>query len=252
VVPLIATDTIIVYATPPAPIINSTGPTVICEGENLDLIATDSTNNIQWYESGTLLVGANNTIYTPINSGNYSVIVTTPQGCTNSSSSTNVTINPIPTKPTFFINGNTFTTGVNGLTLQWFLNGNSIPGATSNTYTAQTGGTYVLCGTDSNGCTNCSDSLVFSGVGLNEHLDFSFSIFPNPSNGSFTIKPDFPENAGEYDLSVADLAGRVIYLEKTVTGTRDIHLPNITPGTYQIIFRQNGKQSISKLIVTRL
>jgi PKD repeat protein len=252
IVPLVATDTIIVYATPPIPSINPVGPINICEGTPLDLIASDTTNALQWYESGSLIVGATSMTFNPSTSGNYSVITTTAQGCTSGSTITQVTINPLPAKPTFFINGNTFTTGVNGLTLQWFLNGNSIPGATLNTYTAQTGGTYVLCGTDSNGCTNCSDSLVFSGVGLNEHLDFSFSIFPNPSNGSFTIKPDFPENAGEYDLSVADLAGRVIYLEKTVTGTRDIHLPNITPGTYQIIFQQNGKQSISKLIVTRL
>ncbi|MFM7902701.1 MAG: hypothetical protein ACKPAD_12035, partial [Bacteroidota bacterium] len=123
IVPLVASDTIIVYATPPSPSINSTGPTVICEGESLDLIASDSTNIVQWYESGSLLVGANNTVYTPTTSGSYSVIVTTPQGCTSSSTSTNVTINPIPTKPTFFINANTFTTGVPGLSLQWYLNG---------------------------------------------------------------------------------------------------------------------------------
>ncbi|MGR6087648.1 MAG: T9SS type A sorting domain-containing protein [Arcticibacter sp.] len=250
VVPLVATDTIIVYATPSTPTISSTGPTVICEGESLDLISSDSTNNVQWYESGSLLVGANNPIYSPAVSGNYSVLVTTPQGCTAGSTSTNVTINPIPTKPTFFINGNTFTTGVAGLSLQWYLNGNPIPGATSNSYTAQIGGTYVLCGTDANGCTNCSDSLAFSGVGLNETPNFPFSLYPNPNNGTFTIKPIDPGTVGRFDIIVADMTGRVIYFEKSAYGTRNIQLTNITSGAYQLITRHNGLQSISKLIVT--
>ena len=251
VVPLVATDTIIVYATPSAPNINSNGPTVICEGESLDLIASDSTNNVQWYESGSLLVGANNAVYTPTASGSYSVIVTTPQGCTSGSASTNVTINPVPTKPTFFINGNTFTTGVSGLSLQWYLNGNPIPGATSSSFTAQIGGTYVLCGTDANGCTNCSDSLAFSGVGLAENPHFPFSIYPNPNNGTFNIQPMDPRQVGIFDIIITDMTGRVIYDEKSIYGNRAIHLDNIISGAYQLIIRHNGLQSVSKLVVTK-
>ena len=53
---------------------------------NLDLFTTAPSGwTFQWYENGNLITGANNDTYTPTQSGNYSVSITDPVGCTFSS-----------------------------------------------------------------------------------------------------------------------------------------------------------------------
>lgn len=249
IVPLVATDTIVVYATPPVPTINPIGPTVVCEGTPFDFIASDSTNAIQWYESGSLIVGANTSLFAPGNSGSFSCVVTTPQGCTASSAVSQLTINPIPTKPTFFINGNIFTTGVTGLSLQWYLNGNPIPGATANSYTAQVGGNYVLCGTDANGCVNCSDTLAFSGVGFSELTGNLFQLSPNPNNGTFRVSTQPNSTNHAWKISVKDLTGRLVFEQENLWGSQWINLPEVQEGVYAVTVSQKGIVLEKKMLV---
>ena len=53
---------------------------------NLDLFTTAPSGwTFQWYENGNLITGANNDTYTPTQSGNYSVTISDPVGCTFSS-----------------------------------------------------------------------------------------------------------------------------------------------------------------------
>lgn len=53
---------------------------------NLNLFTTAPSGwTFQWYENGNLITGANNDTYTPTQSGNYSVTITDPVGCTFSS-----------------------------------------------------------------------------------------------------------------------------------------------------------------------
>ena len=249
IVPLVATDTIIVYATPPIPSINPVGPINICEGTPLDLIASDSTNALQWYESGSLIVGATSTTFNPSTSGNYSVITTTAQGCTSGSTITQVTINPLPAKPTFFINGNTFTTAVTGLALQWYLNGNPIPGANGSSFTAATGGNYVLCGTDPNGCVNCSDTLVFSGVGIDEITFDPFTLSPNPNNGTFYIATHTQLKGHAWDLTIRDITGRLVMYLSDLTGDQSVSMTDVQQGMYWITISQSGRDFQKKILV---
>ncbi|MFN5323491.1 MAG: T9SS type A sorting domain-containing protein [Bacteroidota bacterium] len=251
VVPLVATDTIQVFATPPPANIVPSGPTTICEGDSLSLSVPDTSNNIQWYENGSLLVGTTGNILVPLTSGSYSAIATSPQGCTAGSNVLAVNINPLPTKPTFFINGNTFTTGVAGLSLQWFLNGSPIPGANSISYTATVGGTYLLCGTDVNGCVNCSDSLVFSGVGISELKGNSFQLFPNPSNGEFSILWNGPLKSEPMLIQISDLTGRIVHSETQTTSSSIWLNTNLSQGTYMVTLSMNGLTSRSKLVVKK-
>jgi len=54
---------------------------------NLDLFTTAPTGwTFQWYNNGNLINGATNDTYTPNQSGNYSVVITDPNGCAFSSS----------------------------------------------------------------------------------------------------------------------------------------------------------------------
>jgi hypothetical protein len=88
----------------------------------------------------------------------YTVLITHAGGC-SASASTSVTVNPLPTvalsgTTSFCAGGSTVLTGTSGGTSQWYLNGNLIVGANSNTYTATAAGIYNMTKTNTNGCSD--------------------------------------------------------------------------------------------------
>ena len=249
VVPLVATDTVIVYAAPAVPTITPSGPTVICEDETLVLTVSDTVNQVQWYESNVIMVGETAVSMTPAASGDYSVVVTTPEGCTASSAVMQVTIHPLPPKPTFFVNGNVFTTGVTGVNFQWYLNGSPIPGANSSSLTATQSGTYQLCGTDINGCVNCSDTLAYVGTSLSEINGPEFGIYPNPSNGRFTVVFENSVIPGSA-LEIRDLAGRLIHRETLQSSPWFVQADPLPAGTYQVSVEKN-RLRVTKILIVK-
>ncbi len=249
VLPLVATDTIIVYASPVVPAIAASGPLVYCETDSVILSIQDTVNFIQWYHDGTVLVGETSGSLVPGGSGNYSVTVTSPQGCTAVSLPVAVVIHPTPSKPTFFINGNTFTTGVTGLSLQWYYNGSPIPGATGNNFTATLHGTYMLCGTDANGCTNCSDTLAFVNTMAVEQDANRFMIYPNPSsNGRFTIL--FTDKIqGRVEILILEPTGRLVDKLTADSQNQILYRGNLLPGSYLVSINHGGYTSFKSLVV---
>ena len=248
VVPLVATDTIYVYAEPIVPVISASGPLVLCEGDSLSLSITDTVNQVQWYEAGIIMAGETSNIHIPAFSGSYSVIITSTEGCTSASTAVAVAINALPQKPTFFINGNVFTTSVTGVNFQWFLNGAPITGATGSSFTASQNGTYQLCASDSNGCINCSDTLAYIGLGLVENSLNHFGIYPNPSNGRFTLI--FNDNATrERMLKITDMRGQVIEEKSIGNESTYVHHAKLIPGIYFISIKERNREYYSKLVV---
>jgi PKD repeat protein len=247
VVPLTATDTIHVFASPAVPAITASGPLVFCESDSVILTASDSINQVQWYESGVIMAGTTGNIYQPVAGGLYSVTVTTPDGCIAVSAPVQVTIHPLPVKPTFFVNGTTFTSTVTGLNLQWYYNGMAIPGATGSTITATLNGTYQLCGTDSNGCTNCSDTLAFVNTGLDYvETDGGAMLFPNPTSDAFTV---LFSNSGERTLVITDALGKEV-VRRELSGTSLVEFGKMPrPGVYFIGVWEHGKRYNLRLVV---
>ena len=248
VVPLVATDTIYVYETPAEPVVTASGPLTICDGDSLSLSVNDTVNAVQWYESNVIMVGDTGMVIYPTASGSYTAVVSSIYGCSSSSLPSIVTINPIPVKPTFFVTGNLFTTGVTGLNLQWYFNNTMIPGANGSSITATANGTYQLCATDSNSCKNCSDTLVYVGVGLNDLQSGSFQIYPNPSDGRFTL---LFENAGASGrtLKISDILGHAVTSIDISGNMRYSYPSQLTPGMYIITIEEVGNSYFRKLVV---
>jgi PA domain/Bacterial Ig-like domain (group 3)/Subtilase family/Putative Ig domain/Secretion system C-terminal sorting domain/PKD-like domain/HYR domain/Ig-like domain CHU_C associated len=151
---------IIVNPLPAVPTITANGPVIFCDGGSVTLTSSSATGN-QWYLNGNIINGATNQTYVVTASGNYTVTVTTTGGCSASSSATTVTVNPIPATPTITPNGPTVFCAGGSVTLssssatgnQWYLNGNAINGATSQTYMAIATGLYSVTVTTNN-CTS--------------------------------------------------------------------------------------------------
>jgi putative lipoprotein (rSAM/lipoprotein system) len=80
-----------------------------------------------------------------------------------------------------------------------------------------------------------------------------FLIYPNPNAGDCTIRYRFLSNSvAEVNLNVLDISGKLIFSEtfKSEDGSceRRVHLPEIAPGTYQVVLVSGG-ESLSGLFV---
>ncbi len=82
--------------TQPVIIITPGSTTTFCAGDSVVLMASISAGyTYQWYMNSTIIAGATNSSYAAYVSGNYTVVVNY-LFCTNSSSVTSVTVNPLP------------------------------------------------------------------------------------------------------------------------------------------------------------
>jgi len=151
----------------PAPVsqyINTEGNTTFCQGDSIILSVTnDLSLNYQWKLNGGA-VGSDSSRYSAKSSGTYSLTVTNSTGCSVDAINTViVTVNPAPTLPTVNISGPASfcggdsvilnTPSVTGNSYYWRNEYGLIAGATSNSYTAKSSGTYQLDISNTNGCS---------------------------------------------------------------------------------------------------
>jgi len=159
--------TVTVNIIPATPTITAGGATTFCSGSSVTLTGSSSTPGVtyQWLNGGTAIAGATNATYSATTSGNYTVSAIL-SGCSSTSTSTAVTVNPTPSTPTISAGGaTTFCTGgsvtltgsssTTGVTYQWSNSGTAIAGATNTAYTATASGSYTVSATAS-GCSSTS------------------------------------------------------------------------------------------------
>ena len=137
--------------------------TSICEG-NSSTLSVNGTGITSYIWSNNEITS--NINVSPITSNSYSVTVTNSNGC-QTSLTQSIIVNTYPVasitaiSPTTFCEGGSviLTTPLDAAyTYQWQLDGNNISGATSNSYTAITSGSYTVVITNNN-CSSTSNSI---------------------------------------------------------------------------------------------
>ena len=159
------TYTVTVSALPTASI-TAAGPTTFCAGSSVVLNAVSGAGyTYQWFNSGTAISGAVSSSYTATTNGNYTIVVTSASGCTDTSTSISVTVNPLPStivtasgSLTFCSGDSVILTTIGGLgySYEWYNGVTAIAGATNNSYSALVSGNYKVTVTNTFGCSATS------------------------------------------------------------------------------------------------
>lgn len=159
-----------------------------------------------------------------------------------------------PIDVTVAASGNTFSSNETaaGTDYQWIdcANGNGqISGETNQTFVASTTGSYAVIVTGADGCRDTSLCQNITVVGLDDLSpnEYAVSIFPNPSNGKFTLKME--GSSEEMIVKVLDNMGRIITSEIFAElNSIDFSL-DINPGLYMIIGEANGNEIFKQRLI---
>ena len=242
--------------------------TVFCQGGSAVIEATHSGTGLQWRRNGVNIAGATSSTYTATTSGVYTCF--SYSTCdTTESTAVNVTVNKNPKAQITAGGPTTFCTGgsvelteaaVAGCTYQWYKGASPIAGATSLTYTATTSGNYKCRVTKTaTGCYKNSNSIAVS-VPCKEGLpagetgemmngEETFSIFPNPNNGSFNISGSI---SNETVIEIVNSLGQLIYTKKLNSlnyFTEAISINNFVPGIYFVRLTNEVTITEQKMII---
>ncbi len=226
-----------------------TGET-LCEGDTVILtVGSPFTNSISWYKDDTQIAGATESSLTVTASGVYSVTAYT--GTCPDYGETSLPLEytfgnaPVP-NINFFSVSNSLGTNANAVSYVWNLNGNPIPGATSQLYNlGETGGSYTLTCTYANGCSNTSLPFEYDPTGIAGVKTLALEIGPNPANDVIQIL--VPESGV---LEVHDLAGKLQKEKNLQVGNHLISVDDLGEGIYHFQFISNSGVRLAKVIIS--
>jgi hypothetical protein len=185
--------------------------------------------------------------------GNYAVTVTAANGCTNSDT-ISIIINPVPvvtvspvSSPVCLDDG---TVTLNATPAGGTWSGPGVTGSLFNPMTAGNGThTLLYTYTDVNGCTDTANVTIAVNpcTGVAENNSSAVNVYPNPTEGVFTLTLDFP--AEHVAIVMTDIQGRVVYdgrEENTPAGfTKQIAAENLAAGLYLLhVVTEDGEFTV--------
>ena len=132
--------------------------------------------------------------------------------------------------------------------IQWYLNGTAIAGAIAQTYIASQSGVYSVTTQATGGCQATSANLTLTGVGINETSPDLFKIYPNPSNGKFTIETDQPIGT---EIMIFDVLGRPVYQKQLQGNKESIDMSGATNGTYYLEMKNQQHTRYAHFVIAQ-
>ncbi len=243
------TDSITVNITPGPTAAILASANQICQGDTVDFLASGGVS-YSWtpnYQISDATINKPNVF--PDTTTTYTVTVTDTAGCTGTADHT-IVVFPNPAPPVIQNNGNLLSISQGFSQFQWLLNGDSISGATQYSYLALQDGNYTVRVVDANGCSAQSETFTHTVIAVQEFDLKEALIFPNPSDGVFSIITANPTHWDKIEVWNAlgqSLPATLSTNQKRVT----FNLAQPVNGICFIRLTQNGKAIVKKLIVDR-
>ncbi len=223
---------------PPTHVVDATSY-LICSGSSVDITAHDMSGqsqlSYQWFLNNALIVGAMDTVVTASLGGLYTMEVTNgTTGCTFTTEPVQVSLQVVPAPdvtadaPTSLCTGGTVvlsTPDAPPNTYQWYLDGNAITGAMSNSLVVDAAGSYTLVITNMDGCASQPSAAI------------SVVVSAIPDAPSITAGSTILCNGGPLTLSVPATAGSTYqwYLDGNMIAGTDPTLLAQAPGDYTVV-----------------
>lgn len=154
--------------------------------------------------------------------------------------------NAAPSQPSISVSGNDLVS-TTGVTYQWYVDGNLIPGATTQNYTPTQNGIYVVRVTDSNGCVYAYSAgynyALVTGIKENQ-IAANLNVYPNPTNGIVTIDDWYIKSIG-YSVNIIDAYGKIVL---TVMNDNKLDLSAFESGVYFVSIQTADGMLINKRV----
>jgi uncharacterized repeat protein (TIGR01451 family) len=211
-----------------------------CDGASVELISDfNYVEDISWNIDNEL-VGVNDTLLIEnqvVGSALFTLLVSNPY-CENEVDFTVVTY-ANPTAPEIEFDGVTLTTSSSG-NLQWYLEGEELPGETNALLVPLVSGNYGLSTTDINGCTTFIENY-FATYVHESNFNFNFQVYPNPATDQIQFVHD--GNLFGYQVIIYDVIGTQIFENVFYTNSFKIDLQKFTAGHYHaLIISENNRR----------
>jgi PKD repeat protein len=247
---------------PSVSIVITSGSNPSCQGTAITFAASPVNGGTQptyqWRVNGTNIGGSTETftVTNLANNSNVNCIMTSSDACANPISATSntvtLTVNALPVKPVIsIVSGNAIKASTSGVHYAWYLNG-SLIADTTQTITATISGNYTVIVTDANGCSSASsESFNHNVIGIEKISAENFSVFPNPSNGTFTV--NFTSvHKGEIKIHVFNALGELVYaINSEAAKDHKVDLSSFAAGIYMIRVSTNDGATQKKILLQK-
>jgi hypothetical protein len=238
----------------PAVIIQPSGTNEICSKDTIVMSSgSHSANTFAWYRNGQLL--PQNTLAIGVHrAGSYKVVVTTPAGCSATSTISKITeyrSKIVTNDPVIFCQGDSAVlihTTPNTASIQWRINNTNIPGATLNTFAATQSGLYRVKSTSIGGCISFSNQIDIS-VNCREGLAEEYLLRISPVPSAHFINLGMVEPVGEYRIVIMDMNGKVVFENNnSQLDVQQLDISGLSAGMYLIHYSDEMGMRSGKFI----
>lgn len=221
---VLASDTIVVYALPVAPVI-------AYDSLSHTLSTPDLGLSYQWYFNGSPLAGATTATHVVYQSGSYYLVAINPSGCVAFSDTiTAIYCSPF-VQPQINLSNNVLSAIYipQNAQIDWFLDNTLIPNQNNNTLGVSQNGNYQCLITDPFGCQYQSNILVVD-VGIESVLLNAPKVYPNPTQGLVKVQID-PQWLGAHYV-FSDLQGQMLAQNVLMDTKNEIDIQHFANGVY--------------------
>jgi putative heme degradation protein len=106
---------------------------------------------------------------------------------------------------------------------------------------------YTVVGTNAAGCTGeASVQVITLGVPTLDAMDVS--VFPNPSNGQFTITA---AERGNRHIQLFDASGQLVHEQFSTVRVTTVAVAGLSTGVYLLRVSMDGRSGTQRLVVTQ-
>ncbi|MCW3127921.1 MAG: C-terminal target protein [Bacteroidetes bacterium] len=238
----------------------------LCKGDSTRMVITPMYSNVQyeWWRDSVFILAATDSVYWAKDDGNYRVRITNlATGCSTVSDTPYTKLNvsgPIPYSANVVYSNGNHTLFLNPFSAtsyaEWYFNGTLITGQNGGTIPSLGPGVYkaVIYPVGFPQCSLTSADVTVTNVGITEAAEdiYDLSVFPNPNNGSFTLRANVI-TLGDVSVKIIDMLGRDVY-QKTLTNqngevVQNIDISGLAKDVYTVQVSSSMGQATKRVVV---